>query len=191
MGVKQLTLKSLLSFRETAHCSSIQFMNYFMEEPVHLNLNPPGQQAQELEQHLRDIAASQLFAVLSTVGGKQPYASLVAFAASADLACIYFSTSRTTRKFNNLEGNPRAAMLMDNRSNQVTDLRRAAAATAVGRVEEIGPDKEGVFKKVFLAKQPHMGEFLVSSNTARLCLRVDTYYVVSRFQSVFEFRVVP
>ncbi|WP_338604533.1 pyridoxamine 5'-phosphate oxidase family protein [Desulfoferula mesophila] len=162
-----------------------------MEKFVHLNLNPPGQQAQELEQHLRDMAASQLFAVLSTVGEKQPYASLVAFAASTDLARIYFSTSRTTRKFNNLQRNPRAAILMDNRSNQVTDLRLAAAATAVGKVEAIGPDKEAVFKQVFLAKRPHMGEFLDASNTARLCLHVDAYYVVSRFQSVFEFRVVP
>ena len=158
---------------------------------MHLNLNPPGQQAEELERHLRAMAASQLFAVLSTVGGEQPYASLVAFAATQDLSRIYFSTSRSTRKFDNLKGNPRAAMLIDNRSNQVADLRQAAAATAVGRVEEIGPDANKIFEQIFLAKQTHLSEFLASANTARLCLRVDAYYVVSRFQSVFEFRVEP
>ena len=158
---------------------------------MNLNLNPPGLQARELERHLRDMAVKQLFAVLSTVGKEQPYASLVAFAATQDLSSIYFATSRSTRKFNNLEGNPRAAMLIDNRSNRVSDLRQAAAATAVGRVEEIGSDLKGAFEEIFLAKQPHMGDFLSSSNTACLCLRVDTYYVVSRFQSVFEFRVVP
>jgi nitroimidazol reductase NimA-like FMN-containing flavoprotein (pyridoxamine 5'-phosphate oxidase superfamily) len=158
---------------------------------VRLNLNPPGQQAGELEEHLREMLATQLFGVLSTVGGDQPYASLVGFAASDDLSRIYFATSRSTRKFNNLELNPRAAMLIDNRSNQAADLRRAAAATALGRVEEIGPADKEEFEKVFQAKQTHFHDFLSSPNTARLYLEVKTYYVVSRFQNVFEFQVTP
>jgi general stress protein 26 len=161
------------------------------ETAVRLNLNPPGQQAEELEAHLREILSTQLFGVLSTVGGDQPYASLVGFAASEDLSRLYFATSRSTRKFNNLHSNPRAAMLIDNRSNQAADLRRAAAATALGSVVEIGADRQDEFKSVFLAKQTHFGDFLSSPNTARIYLEVKTYYVVSRFQNVFEFQVTP
>lgn len=154
-----------------------------------LKANPQGRQAEELEKHLREMLAGQLFAVLSTVGGEQPYANLVGFAASPDLSRIYFATSRSTRKFSNLERNPKASLLVDNRSNRAADLRRAAAATALGEVEELDPSQESEFKELYLAKQPHLEDFVFSPNTARLCLWVKVYYVVSRFQNVFEFKV--
>lgn len=158
---------------------------------MQLNANPPGQQAEELARHLREMLSTQLFAVLSTVKDSQPYASLVGFAASGDLSNIFFATSRATRKFGNLEGNPQAAMLIDNRTNQVADLRQAAAATALGIVEELDLRRDDEFKELYLAKQPQLVDFLSSPNTARLCLRVSNYLVVSRFQNVFEFRVSP
>ena len=158
---------------------------------MRLNANPKGQQAEELEQYLRNMLKTQLFAVLSTVGGDQPYASLVAFATSNDLSRIYFTTSRMTRKFSNLEGNPKSSMLIDNRSNQIGDLRKAAAATALGKVKELSFDQEENFQNIFLKKHSHFADFISSPNTAKICLLVDRYYVVSRFQNVFEFKVKP
>ena len=140
------------------------------------------------EQRIRRLIGEQLFAVLSTVGRGQPYSSLVGFAASDDLLLIYFATGKATRKYANLKENPRSSVLIDDRGNLAGDIDRALALTAVGRVEEIGPALENGFKKAFSAKQPGLADFLYAPGTARLALKVEAYYLVSRFQNVVEYR---
>ena len=145
----------------------------------------------ELKHELLALFRLQRLSVLSTNAGDQPYASLVAFAAGPDLKCLYFATSRATRKYANLSGNPNAAMLIDNRSNEAADFRQAMAVTASGIVEELGPSSKDAFMENYLAKHPNLLEFLNAPATAAMCLWVRTYYVVSRFQNVIELRVNP
>jgi nitroimidazol reductase NimA-like FMN-containing flavoprotein (pyridoxamine 5'-phosphate oxidase superfamily) len=78
---------------------------------------------------LRELCLGQPLAVLATAAGSAPYARLVAIAVTPDLRELYFATPRATRKAANLAGNPQVAFLLDNRSNQLTDFTRAAAAT--------------------------------------------------------------
>ena len=47
---------------------------------------------------LHSLFDAQLLAVLATYAGQGPYTSLVAFAASDDLAEVVFATHRDTRK---------------------------------------------------------------------------------------------
>ena len=68
----------------------------------------------------------------------------------------------------------------------VVTFTEAAAATAVGIVEEIGPDDRAVFEEVFLAKHPHLERFVRSPSCVPLGLQVSTYMVVTRFQHVIE-----
>jgi hypothetical protein len=153
-------------------------------EPIAPEPEPAG-----LRQSLHNLLDRQRLGVLSSVAGEQPYASLVAIAASPDLSRIYFATSRSTRKYANLEANPRAAMLIDNRSNQARDFRQAMAATATGRVEELTPGAEAAFGQFFTAKHPYLDDFISAPSTAKFCLRVKTYFVVNRFQNVMELHV--
>ena len=88
---------------------------------------------EQLKQRLHQLFASQKLAVLSTQQQGQPYASLIAFAASDDLKELYFATPRATRKYAYLEANPKVALLIDSRSNQDSDIHQAIAATAVGK----------------------------------------------------------
>ena len=81
---------------------------------------------------IRDLASlleSQKLAVLSTHIAGQPYASLISFAATPNLKQLLFATTRSTRKFANLTSDARAAMLVDNRSNEAADIHAAMAAT--------------------------------------------------------------
>lgn len=142
-----------------------------------------------LEHHKADLIAlfrSQPLAVLATHNRGQPYGSLVAFAATEDLAYLVFSTTRSTRKFANLSADPRAAMVIDNRSNHPSDLRFARAVTATGRAVEIPKDASGDFLAIYLNKHPHLEEFVSSPSCALIKIRVDVYYVVTRFQNVVE-----
>jgi nitroimidazol reductase NimA-like FMN-containing flavoprotein (pyridoxamine 5'-phosphate oxidase superfamily) len=140
----------------------------------------------EMKDKVRDLFEAQKLAVLSTQRGGQPYTTLVAFAASPDLKYLYFATTRATRKYANLSADARVAMLMDNRSNEVADFRRAMAVTAVGRAEEVDDQERDAITDIYLAKHPHLRDFVKSPTCALLSVGVSTYYVVNRFQEVRE-----
>jgi len=140
---------------------------------------------------VRELLTSQFLAVLATRNGGQPYTNLVAFVATDDLKHLLFVTGRSTRKFANLMSDPRAAMLIDNRTNQVADIRHASAATAMGKTEEITEMADDRLKQLYLARHPHLEEFVESPSTALIRLKVRRYYVVSKFQHVRELHITP
>jgi nitroimidazol reductase NimA-like FMN-containing flavoprotein (pyridoxamine 5'-phosphate oxidase superfamily) len=113
----------------------------------------------------------------------------VAFAATSDLKNLVFATTRATRKFANLRSDPRVSMVLDNRSNRVADFRKAVAATALGRAREVRGKERERLAKMYLAKHPHLKEFVASPTCALVKMRVEVYYAVWRFQNVFEWRV--
>lgn len=137
-----------------------------------------------IQDRLRKLFASQSLAVLSTAGPEGPYGSLVAFTPTPDLRELLFVTPRATRKVANLENERRAAMLIDNRSNREADFHEAMAATAVGVVEEVPAADRSALAELYLAKHPHLSEFLASPGCAFFRLVVGKYHVVSRFQNV-------
>lgn len=142
-----------------------------------------------LSDRLRQLFDEQKLAVLSTHHQGQPYASLVAFAATDDLKQIVFATPRATRKFSNITADARAAVLVDSRSNKVSDFRRSMAATAVGTVGQVRKTKVSRLIRLYLDKHPHLSDFVCSPSCAVLRLEVHCYYVVDRFQHVMELHV--
>jgi len=137
-----------------------------------------------LNRLLRDLFSSQPLAVLATQCNGQPYGNLVAFAATEDLKVLLFATARGTRKFANITMDPRVAMVMDSRTNQKADFQRAVAVTATGIAEEVASTERDHLIKLYLLKHPHLKKFVKSPNSTLLRVKVDTYYVVKRFQNV-------
>ena len=80
-------------------------------------------QDDEVRDRLRRLLREQPLGVLATSGAAGPHATLVAFTVTDDLSEIVFATSRATRKFASLRHDPRAALLVDDRSNEVSDFR--------------------------------------------------------------------
>jgi nitroimidazol reductase NimA-like FMN-containing flavoprotein (pyridoxamine 5'-phosphate oxidase superfamily) len=144
-----------------------------------------------VEETIRALFKTQKLAVLSTHNSGQPYASLVAFVASGNLEHLYFATARTTRKFHNLEVEPRAAMLMDNRSNQESDIHAAVAVTAIGTAAEVIGQEREAGARLYLSKHPYLQDFIQAESCALIRLAVETYYFVNRFQQVMELHILP
>ncbi len=144
-----------------------------------------------LESLLRDLFGSQRLAVLATQREGQPFANLVAFAATDDLKHLAFATTRATRKYANLSADSQVAMLVDNRRNQVSDFENAAAVTAIGKAEEAGGEYRVRLLEVYLSKHPHLKGFATSPTSALIKVNVEKYDVVRRFQHVVELRVKP
>ena len=145
----------------------------------------------KLMELLAELFDSQRSAVLATQGGGQPYCSLMAFAATGDLRDLLFATLRATRKYAHLAADSRAAMLVDNRTNQASDTETGLAVTATGRAVEVGAPEKDRLLRIYLAKHPHLRGFLALPDCALMRLRVDQYYVVSHFQEVQVWSMTP
>ena len=157
-----------------------------MDEP-----NQAMNQSDRLRATLTELLAAQNLAVLSTHQDGQPYASLVAFVAVDELKQIVFATARTTRKFSNLQADPRVAVLIDSRTNQPCDFHQAIAVTATGEAEELSGTEKERYAALYLAKHPHLEDFLRAPTCALIKIRVQCYYLVSRFQNVMELHISP
>lgn len=141
-------------------------------------------EAIKLETEVRTLLASQRFAALSTQEKDHPYMNLVAFAETSDLRTILFATTRATRKYGNIASKSGVALLVDNRFNEVADIREAVALTVIGSACEVSGSLRDQLDRVYLEKQPHMKEFLSSPSTALIMVDVESYILVSRFQNV-------
>lgn len=136
---------------------------------------------------LQELCTGQPLAVLATDAGIGPYTSLVAVAVTPDLRQLYFATLRATRKWANLAGNHHVSLLIDNRSNQVTDFSRAAAATVIGSAEELSGTELEAGLVLFLRRHPDLAEFTASPSCALFRVQIANIYLVTRFQNVMEF----
>jgi len=145
----------------------------------------------QFRKRLGELFRSQNLAALSTHHAGQPYASLVAFYTTDDLKHIYFVTPKTTRKFANLTADNRVAVMVNSSTNQTSDFHQAISVTAVGKAEEIaGADRELIFSQ-YLAKHPHLEDFVRSPTCALVRVVVDSYYMVKNFQNVTELHLKP
>jgi nitroimidazol reductase NimA-like FMN-containing flavoprotein (pyridoxamine 5'-phosphate oxidase superfamily) len=142
-----------------------------------------------LRDRLKALLETQRLAVLATHREGQPYGSLVSIASTRDVKNILFATTRATRKYANFSADPRVALVIDNRSNQESDIHEAVAVTATGRAEEIlGTEKDRLLG-IYLEKHPYLRDFVASPTCALVRVQVETYYMVSKFQEVTELHV--
>lgn len=135
---------------------------------------------------IQKLMQVQNLAVLGTSSSDKPHCSIVNFSATDDLCSIVFATNRHTRKYKNLINNHRVSLLIDNRSNQESDLYRAVAVTVFGNARELALEEKAPFLLHHLIKHPSLVEFTDSPNCALVIVEVEKYFVVQQFQKVSE-----
>ena len=142
----------------------------------------------EAKELLRQTVGAQRFAVLATLSNQQPYINLVAFAVSDDLRQIVFATNRNTQKYRNILLYDRVALLIDTRSNNLSDFIEALAITALGVADELTGDESDKLVQSYLDKHPSLGEFLQRPDVAIIRVLV-TDYIIARFDSAERIRI--
>lgn len=130
----------------------------------------------EHEQLINKIVNTQYFAVLNSVGEGQPYSNLVAFAITDDLKSLVFITDRNTRKYRNIKGNNHLSLLIDNRTNQPSDITQAIAITVIGTAREEVTSRDS-YQVIFLARHPQLKQFVDNPNTALILVTVSEYII--------------
>jgi heme iron utilization protein len=137
---------------------------------------------------LRQIVKTQYFGVLATLSIQQPYTNLVAFAASDDLKRVIFTTNRNTQKYRNIIANNKVALLIDNRSNDISDFSKALAVTVIGTAGELIVNKNDKLVQNYLNKHPSLMEFLKQPDTAVINLTV-TDFIIAHFDRTERIRL--
>jgi nitroimidazol reductase NimA-like FMN-containing flavoprotein (pyridoxamine 5'-phosphate oxidase superfamily) len=149
----------------------------------------------ENERYVEDtigaLFGTQKLAVLSTHEAGQPYSSLVAFVATEDLKHLYFATARNTRKYRNLDIDPRVSMLMDSRSNTNSDIHTTIAVTVTGTAAEVQGQEKNEVEGLYLSRHPYLRDFIGAESCALMRVAVETYYLVSHFQEVTKLDILP
>ena len=130
----------------------------------------------EHEQLINKIVKTQYFAVLNSVGESQPYSNLVSFAITDDLKSLVFITDRNTRKYRNIKGNNHLSLLVDNRTNQPSDITQAIAITVIGTAREEVTSRDR-YQVIFLARHPQLKQFVDNPNTALILVTVSEYII--------------
>lgn len=136
----------------------------------------------ESEAVLEKLIAGQRLAVLATTGPAGPYLSLVAIAPSADRKHFYFGTPRATRKFANLEGENRVALLLDDRPGGTADFSRSAAATITGTARELSGQEHKAALALYLARHPALSNFASSDQSALFEVSVSAIHLADGFK---------
>jgi len=142
---------------------------------------------QELFLTIHKLLSEQKLGALATHRHGEPWATLIAFAAADNLNLIYFATPKTTRKYSNLVNDPRCSLLIDNRENLVSDFSNSIAVTATGVIKEVDEFEKPAALQFFLNKHPYLQTFTQSPTCALICLQVNRYNLVRRFQEVMEY----
>ena len=127
-------------------------------------------------QLLKEVIGTQYFAVLNSLGNGLPYSNLVSFAIGEDLRSLIFVTDRNTRKYKNIQENGNISLLIDNRTNQPSDVLQAIAITVIGTAREETENRSSL-QAVFLTRHPHLQQFADNSNNAMILVTISEYII--------------
>lgn len=107
---------------------------------------------------MKELVGMKDVCVLATVSEGQPHCSLMSYATDKDCREIYMVTSKKTKKYQNLMGNPAVSLLIDTREEDRGNHRHLAKALTVnGLFSTISdPIKREVVKARLLARHPHL-----------------------------------
>ena len=67
----------------------------------------------------------------------------------------------------------------------------ATHGSARSYAEEVPPEERSRFLKLYMERHPSLLDFVDSPTCALFRVRVDTYYIVTRFQEVAELHLAP
>ena len=132
---------------------------------------------------LSELLNSQRFAVIATKGIKEPYANLVSFVSTDDMENIIFATSNKTKKYENIKRNSCISVLIDNRDNTESDIKKVIVITGIGNADEI-KEKKDFYKDLYLKKHPYLLDFVNSEDSVLINIKIDKYIVVNKFENV-------
>lgn len=171
-------------------------MDKKIKKPHHIEVkrkttNQP-EQREEAITAIKTMLTKESFAVLATNAKNESYTSLISFATNESGSLLAFSTPIDTRKYRMIEKDGNVSLLIDNRSNNDTDINKIAAITAIGKARILNNQNEKQkWSKILIEKHGYLDDFICADTSAIILVEIDTYRYVSSFQEVVEWSPKP
>ncbi|BBD09556.1 pyridoxamine 5'-phosphate oxidase family protein [Desulfovibrio ferrophilus] len=126
--------------------------------------------------------------VLATTGPQGPHTSLMAYAASQDGREVYLVTAEDSRKWTNIQSDPRVSLMIDDRVQKLPNDRESIhALTISGEHDPLsdGPEAERV-RALLLGRHPQLELFLSRPEGRLLRIRVRSVLLLSGLADAFH-----
>jgi hypothetical protein len=145
---------------------------------------------------IAELVHTQGHCVLATCGGQPPvpHASLMAYAAAPDCAEFWLATPRATRKWRNLDANPSASLLIDDRTAGAgradlggqRDASPGCALTVSVRLLAFDSAADAAAARAaLLARHPGLASFVDAEDVVLLRLKVLDFQLLTGLSEVF------
>lgn len=109
------------------------------------------------QKFVRELLNTEVLGVVATVGADMvPQAALVGFTATDDLQII-FGTSNKTRKYQNLQTNPKVSFVIG------TSAEARVTVQYLGTAQELAGEELTKYQNVYLAKHPRAKQVVLAS----------------------------
>ena len=133
---------------------------------------------------IRQLLASQVQCVLSTVAEDTPNQHLMAYAFEPSLGNIFVVSRRQTTKTHNMLGNPAVSLLWDNRTGNTTDHREGLALAAEGNTEVLQGWMRVRAVHLLRVRNPELATLLRHADAIVFSIKVDTYRLAEGYGNV-------
>ena len=138
----------------------------------------------EVRERIVRVMNSQKIAVLGTSKNDEPYSCLVSFAVTEGLDKIVFATMRQRLKYRNIMVNPRVTLIVDDRDVYNSSFNETTSITIIGSAKDIKDVDRDKYASLLLERHPSLTDFVNSPDCAIIRVAIDSYYIVSEFESV-------
>lgn len=133
---------------------------------------------------IKELLNAQRFGSLATLHKSSIHSTLVAYTVDESLQYIYFCTSSSTRKYENINTHKEVSLLVHNSTNKDQDLTVAKALTITGTARILSEEEQRKASQLLQLKHPYLKELMGSPEVVYIVIDVLQYDLVSNFQDV-------
>nr|WP_300004255.1 pyridoxamine 5'-phosphate oxidase family protein [Tissierella sp.] len=168
-------------------------MDKYNEKPEYVDVKKEDTEDKEYKEMMIEkiniMIRTQDFGVLATQGDDECYTSLISYSSGSRLKTMVFATPIKTKKYESIEKHKNVSILVDNRSNNSSNINDIAAITAIGSARILeDKDEIKVWSKILVDKHNYLDDFIDAESTAIVLVDIKNYSYVSSFQEVIEWK---
>jgi len=138
----------------------------------------PASPALPLLDHCLALLAEKDLAVLATCPAQAaaPHCSLMAYVLDQDRRHLLLVTPKKSRKYENLQANPQASLLVDTRESHPREAVQALTVAAV--LAQTPAETLPALLEAFLARHPRLSAFARRPDAALIRLRMTSFQLL-------------
>ncbi len=140
-----------------------------------------------MDPRIKEILQTQRLCVLATSWQEEPYCSLMGYLWDQDTGEFYMVTSSESRKFRNLNQNPRVSLLLDTRTTQRPQERAYTRALTVQGKAQLLSDP-GLEEKVLQRMQevhPQLSNLLENQRVVVVRVRPISFLLLDGVENAY------